>query len=290
MSFIDAVAAYREMKEEEGIAAKLYLTNLEIELKSMLAVGKEVSYQAIADRLLKKMKINPVSNADKPEIGDVVEGVQDYVGKHLVGLRGKVVETDSATYFGIEWNENIGGHTCDNGNAKQGHGWNVRREHFKIISKAKPDLTDSITREELDKIVEDVFSGSQEIRVGDEVEIIDGSRYSYTKEGSYGIVKRIKSDEYDIEFHHLTGSGGHVPVTYNIYKGHVGLKNKRELSKEDRAELAKEIALVEQYKADLDALLKKSTKELVKRKFTIEFIADFYESCGIDAKKAGVDI
>ncbi len=279
MSFIDAVAAYRELKINEGIKTKAYISKLEAELKEYVAAGKELTYHAIAERIVEKLK-PVIKKNSQPGVRDIVEGIHNYEGKRLIGLQGKIVYIEDDKYIGIEWDKDVGGHDCD-GLAKDGYGWDVTRKCFKIISKAKPDVSRVKTKAGLERIVKKL--SSNRITIGDEVVVINSSDYSSTKKGSYGVVTDIDPSDYEINFKHVTGEKISLPRKLYIEKKHVALRHKRNDSKAKDV-LAKELEALEKYESDLAGLLKKSATELANRKLSREEIAEFYKSCGIDAK------
>ncbi len=74
---------------------------------------------------------------------------------------------------------------------------------------------------------------SREIKVGDKVEIIDGSHYNYSTEGSWGYVRNDIGTYWHIEFHYLSGNyDKQLPVTWEIEKQYV--EGVFQMSKEEK--------------------------------------------------------
>ena len=103
------------------------------------------------------------------KVGDRVR----YIVEGGAGTRIRVGDTGTVcvvykSYIGVEWDRNVGGHSCQ-GKARVGHGWNVFRECLEL--------------------------GDSRFKVGDIVRVIDNSEWSGTiPEHACGIVREIRDE------------------------------------------------------------------------------------------------
>lgn len=67
------------------------------------------------------------------KVGDIVKTIKNIDSKITKGMIGKIVEITDEIRLGIEFNENIQGHSL-NGKVKYNHGWYCRQEYITKIN------------------------------------------------------------------------------------------------------------------------------------------------------------
>ncbi|KYK25917.1 hypothetical protein AYK26_01410 [Euryarchaeota archaeon SM23-78] len=130
---------------------------------------------------------SPGKAANKPsdgfELGDIVIAQEDYEGKPLIGLRGKVVDLGLVRVkdygVGVEFDKYIDGHNC-RGKAKQGYGAYIPTSFVKKASDSKPSDASSKNKKSLD----------DRLKIGDFVVGVKNTEY-FKGKGVDGIVFEV---------------------------------------------------------------------------------------------------
>ncbi len=114
-------------------------------------------------------------------------------------------------------------------------------------------------------------------------EIIEGSRYTYSKEGSWGYIVGESSDTYSIEFHHIS-TNHRTPVTWPIQKSHVKVTL---LDKKKHAALAEKL---EKEKEEIAGKIKKSiaSGENKYKKELVDKESEILKAAIEDMRSAGI--